>query len=168
VSHVHIAFYLTQLEQHGRLEALSYIVYWYGARATANSYGFVTKSTFIAETSEDYQKHRDKLEASQAEVDTNEKSPRDTQESARKYKEMQEDLLKPPEKRKHGGFREEYELLSIGDVDELISDADESGDGDSGEEKTESKPAPRKRERASTADDDDIEAVLESRRKMMK
>jgi hypothetical protein len=86
------------------------------------------------------------LETAQARVDTNENVPMATQELARKYKEMQADLLKAPEDRKRGGFLEGYELLSMSDIDELISDANASGDDDSSEEKAESKPAPEDRE----------------------
>jgi hypothetical protein len=42
------------------------------------------------------------LENAQAKVDTGEKATAAAQELARKYKEMQEDLLKPREERKHG------------------------------------------------------------------
>jgi hypothetical protein len=119
----------------------------------------------MGEASEDYQKHMKTLETAQAKVDTNENVPMATQELARKYKEMQQDLRKPPEDRKHGGFQEIYELLSMSDVDELISDADESGGDDTGEEKAESKPAHKKRDKASKADGDDIDDTLESQRK---
>jgi hypothetical protein len=136
-SHVHIAFSLTQLEQVDRLESMTYILYWYGCRSPADSYGFVTKSAFITEGSNDYQRHMKTLETAQAKVVTNENVPMATQKLAQKYKEMQADLLKAPEDRKHGGFLEGYELLSMSDIDELISDAD-----DVGEEKVASKPAP--------------------------
>jgi hypothetical protein len=88
---------------------MSYIVYWYGCRSPADSYGFVTKSAFITEESKDYQTHMKTLETAQAKVDTNENVPMATQELARMYKEMQADLVKAPEDRKHGGFLEGYE-----------------------------------------------------------
>jgi hypothetical protein len=104
------------------------------------------------------------LENAQIKVDTSANAPIYIQESARKYKEMQEDLLKPPQDRKHGGFQEGYELLSMSDVDRL-TDTDESGADDSTKEKAESKPAARKRGRASNANGDDIEAALETQTK---
>jgi hypothetical protein len=165
VSHVYISLSLTQLEQQGRLANLSYIVYWYGAESLDDSYSFVTKSAFMDEASKDYQRHMKKLQNAQARVDTSENAPMATQEAARKYKEMQQDLRKPPEDRKHGGFQEVYELLSMSDVDELLSDADESGGDDTGVEKNESKPAPKKRDKASKADGDDIDDNLKSQRK---
>jgi hypothetical protein len=163
-SHAYIPFPFTQLEQHGRLSYLSYIVYWYGAK-TPTEYGFVTKSAFMGEASKDYQKHMKKLENAQDQVDINENAPLATQETARKYKEMQEDLRKLPEDRRHGGLQEGYELLSMSDVDELTSDTDESGGDDTGEEKAESKPPPKKRGKASQADGNDIDGTLESQRK---
>ena len=124
---------------------MAYIMYWYGCRSPADSYGFVTKSAFIAEGSQDYQTHMKTLETAQARVDTNENVPMAAQELARKYEEMLADLLKAPEDRKRGGFLEEYELLSMSDIDELVSEADAIGDDDSSEEKAESKRAPEDR-----------------------
>lgn len=144
-SHVHVAFSLTQLEQDDRLESMAYILYWYGCRSPADSYGFVTKSAFITEASKDYHTHMKTLEKAQARVDSNEKVPMATQELARKYKEMLADLLMAPEDRKRGHFLEGYELPSMSGIHEFVSDANASRDDDSSEDKAESKPAPEDR-----------------------
>jgi hypothetical protein len=113
VSNVRIALFLTQLKQHGRLAALEYIVYWYGARSPANYYSFVTKSAFIAEASKEYQENIKKYETAQTKVDACEKALATAQELARKYKEIQEDLSKAPEERKRGSFQEVHQFLSM-------------------------------------------------------
>jgi hypothetical protein len=159
VSNIYIALSLTQLEKQGRLEKLTYIVYWYGAKIPTDYYSFVTKSAFMAEGSKDYQKHMKKYETAQAKVDTNEKAPMATQDLARKYKEMQEDLLKVPEDRKHRDFPEGYELLSMSDLDEILLDADESEGDDSDEEKAESKPAPKKKSMKKIVQDESGETL---------
>jgi hypothetical protein len=120
-------------------------VYWYGAKTPTDYYSFVTKSAFMAK-GKDYEKHMKKHETAQAKDD----------EFARKYKEMQEDLLKAPENRKRGGFQERYELLGMSDVESVISDANESEDDDSSEEKSESKLASRNKGHTATVDANEI------------
>jgi hypothetical protein len=168
VSNVYICLSLTQLEDQGQLAKLLYIVYWYGAKTPTEYYSLVNKSAFMTESSnnKDYLKHMKKLEDAQAKVDTNEKAPLATQERARKYKEMQEDLRKHAMERRRGGFQEGYELLSMSDVDELNSYSDESGDDESSEEKAESKPAPKKKGKASKAGSTETEK--KSKKKIVK
>jgi hypothetical protein len=103
---------------------MTYLAYWYGAKTPADYYSFIPKSAFIPESDQQYKSLIQKHETAQA----SEKVPVADQEMARKYKEMQEDLLKPREERKHVGHQEGYELLSMSDVDEHFSDNDESED----------------------------------------
>jgi hypothetical protein len=162
VSHAYISLSLAQLEKQDRMTNLTYIVYWYGAKTPSEYYSFVTKSAFMSNSSKDYQKHMKKLENAQAKVNINENAPSATQETARKYKDIQEDLLKPPADRNRGSFQEGYELLSMSDVDDLTSDEDD----DTAEEKVESKPAPKKKGKASKAGS--AEAKKKSKKKVVK
>jgi hypothetical protein len=68
----------------------------------------------MAEASKEYQEHMKKYETAQAKVDASEKALATAKELARKYKEMQKDLLEPPEERKRGNFQEGYQFLSMG------------------------------------------------------
>jgi hypothetical protein len=114
---------------------MTYLGYWYGAKVPAECYSFIPKSAFIPESDKRYKGLIQKHEAAQAKVDTGAKVTFAAQEMTRKYKKMQEDIPKPREERKHWGFQEGHELLSMSDIDRLehpLSDEDESGDDGEG------------------------------------
>jgi hypothetical protein len=138
-----------QCEKAGRLEHLSFLVYWYGAKSSSEFYSFMAKSTLhLSATQREYQKGVTEYENALKKVKTCEqagkKVPVSVQEKAQKYNEMLQDMLKPPEERRgvETTVVEGYDLLTMSDVEEtgaLGSEMQENADYDEEEEDSSSK-----------------------------
>ena len=110
-----------QTKEKGRLNYMTYLIYWYGTVKQTEFYYFLPQKQFIP-----YEKEAAKPEgavmklqaALQKKVDGQVPMTKKEQDTFRAYKELEEDLLKDPADRRRGvvDFPEGYDMLSEKDL----------------------------------------------------
>jgi len=119
-----------QLKAQNRLGKVTYIVYWYDATDLNQAYSFISPSQIIFEA--EMMKHRlHQLPAwVQRKLDNQMNLTELDQDVIRGYQEMQADLKLERSQQRRGvlEYKENYDMLSLGDLKEL--DLDELFDHD--------------------------------------